>query len=167
VSESRTLLAACIMVGLGAAACASAERAAPKPVSLVRPLAIAESGSLAALAGRHWVLREWDRGERFAGTPVVTLTYTAGRFAGRAGCNRYTADAKAGAAAGDVAVGPIATTRMMCPEPGMAVERRYLDALTAARRWALVPSGDLTLTYATERGTATLVFSEVAAVRSD
>jgi heat shock protein HslJ len=166
VSAARILLVAAIGLGLGAVACGCAERAAQKPGPLVRPPAIAESASLAALAGRQWVLREWGAGERFAGKPAVTLAYTEGRFAGRA-CNRYTADVKAGAAAGEVAVGPIATTRMMCPQAAMAVERRYLDALTHARRWALVASGDLALTYATDRGEATLVFSEVIAVRSD
>jgi heat shock protein HslJ len=166
VTSARVRLAG-IVLGLGAAACAPAESDRPGPVLLVRPLAVVESGSLAALAGRRWVLREWDRGERFAGKPPVTLTYTEGRFAGRAGCNRYSADAKPGAGAGQVAVGPIGATRMMCRESEMAVERRYLDALAHARRWAIVPGGDLALTYATERGEGTLVFSEVVAVRSD
>ena len=156
-----------LAMSLVAAACAPAEHGDGKPVPLVPALRIAESRSLAALAGRQWVLREWRAGERFEGKPVVTLGYSEGRLTGRAGCNRYTADAKPGAVGGDLVVGPIAATRMMCPEPVMAVESRFLDALAAAKRWALLPSGDLALTHGTERGEATLVFSEVRAVRSD
>ena len=165
--RSAILPLAVLALSFAAAACTPAERGDGRPVQLVPPLRIAESQSLAALAGRQWVLREWRAGERFEGKPAVTLGYTEGRLIGRAGCNRYTADVKPGAMPGNLLVGPIAATRMMCPQSVMAVESRFLDALAAAQRWALLASGDLALTYATERGEATLVFSEVRAVRSD
>lgn len=161
-----TLRAIALLFPLVGSACTAAERGGPS-VPLVPPIRTAEAESLAALAGRQWVLREWRAGERAAVKPAVTLTYTEGRFAGRAGCNRFTANAKPGATAGALTIGPIGTTRMICPEPVMEIESRFLTAFGRVKHWALMPSGDLAVTYPGERGDATLVFSEVTTVRSD
>ena len=43
---------------------------------------------------------------------------------GTGGCNRYFAVVEDGAMAGEVKVGPLAATRMACPEPQSSVEAR-------------------------------------------
>ncbi|MCG8542880.1 MAG: META domain-containing protein [Alphaproteobacteria bacterium] len=56
-----------------------------------------------------------------------------GRLAGLGGCNRfmggYTLD-------GDkIAIGPLASTQMACPEPAMTQERAFVSALQAAKTY--------------------------------
>jgi heat shock protein HslJ len=55
------------------------------------------------------------------------------RMGGKSGCNRYTA----GVTVIDDALtfSPIAGTRMMCPDPQMAVEDAYLQALGSVSRY--------------------------------
>jgi heat shock protein HslJ len=55
------------------------------------------------------------------------------RIGGTSGCNRYTAGA---AVSGDtLTLSAIAGTRMMCPDPQMAVEDAYLKALEGVSRY--------------------------------
>jgi heat shock protein HslJ len=55
------------------------------------------------------------------------------RMGGKSGCNRYTAGATV---SGDtLTFSPIAGTRMMCPDPQMAVEDAYLRALDGVSRY--------------------------------
>lgn len=89
--------------------------------------------ALATLAGTVWVLRAWDIAEPARSEPVLTLAYDAGRFTGASGCNRYSAGVTAGDSPAAMAVGPIATTRMACPEPQSSVEARFLTQLGGAR----------------------------------
>lgn len=61
----------------------------------------------------------------------VTATFEAGSVRGRSGCNRYTGSYESGE--DSLTVSPLATTRMMCPEPGvMEQERSYLSLLSSA-----------------------------------
>jgi heat shock protein HslJ len=55
------------------------------------------------------------------------------RMGGKSGCNRYTA----GVTVSDdtLTFSPIAGTRMMCPDPQMAVEDAYLRALDSVNRY--------------------------------
>lgn len=89
--------------------------------------------SLVTLAGTVWILRAWDITAPAGLEPVVTLSYDAGRFTGTGGCNRYFAVVEGGAMAGEVKVGPLAATRMACPEPQSSVEARFLEQLGGAR----------------------------------
>ena len=58
----------------------------------------------------------------------VTLTIEAdGRISGGSGCNRYTAAATFEGVS--MSVGPVAGTRMACPEPLMDLEMRYLATI--------------------------------------
>lgn len=73
----------------------------------------------------------------------VTALFEGGRVSGFSGCNRfmgsYTLDRDS------VLFGPLAGTMMACPDPGMAIEKAFLGALTGTLRYAI--SGDrLTLT---------------------
>lgn len=104
---------------------------------------------LSSLAGRSWVLAAWNEGEPAPATPPVSLRYAAGSFQGRSGCNRYTAPVEQRPGRGAIAVGAIAVTRMMCPEPIHGIERRFLAALADAKaielrngRLGLVTTGD-------------------------
>lgn len=94
-----------------------------------RPAAAEPAVELASLAGRAWMLAWWSEGEPAAATPAISLRYAAGSFQGRSGCNRYSAPVEQRPGRGAIAVGAIAVTRMMCPEPIHAIERRFLAAL--------------------------------------
>jgi hypothetical protein len=86
-------------------------------------------------------LRAWDISKPAESEPVVTLSYDAGRFTGTGGCNRYFAVVEGGAMAGEVKVGPLAGTRMACPEPRSSVEARFLEQLGGARTFASCSAG--------------------------
>lgn len=122
-----------------------------------------QPAALVSLEGRTWMLREWDLGEPAPAEPRVTLRYEQGRFTGRSGCNRYTAAVTPGAKAGAISVGAVAGTRMMCPEPAIGIESRFLAALPKAQATRL-RAGRLGITYAGPKGTATLIFDEIRAV---
>src|SRR3954464_265007 len=87
----------------------------------------------AYLVGTTWRL------EDFPGTAVLdsatpTLEFPSeGQAAGSASCNRFTGPVTI---AGDsVTFGPMATTRMACPEAVMGQESAYLEALGKAERF--------------------------------
>jgi heat shock protein HslJ len=109
------------------------------------------------------VLRAWTATEPAASEPAVTLVFEGGRFAGHAGCNRYTAAVEAGDQPGDIAVGPVAGTRMMCPEPAMATETRFLRSLGGAKKFTFV-AGQLALT-SEQDGTLSVMYFDRAAPR--
>lgn len=114
--------------------------------------------SLATLAGSVWVLRAWDLTEPAGSEPIVTLVYDAGRFAGTGGCNRYMAGVTAGDVPGQVMVGPLAGTRMACPEPQSSVEARFLEQLGGARTFGFM-LGRLAISYARGDGSrGTMLF---------
>jgi heat shock protein HslJ len=80
-----------------------------------------------SLAGTSWM--RIDRGEDAPHFP--TLAFEGERASGHAGCNRwFAAVTRSG---GQLSFAGIGATRMMCPEPAMATERAFLDALTATR----------------------------------
>ena len=94
--------------------------------------------SLATLAGTVWTLRAWDVTVSAEPEPRVTLAYDAGRFTGTSGCNRYSGVADGGSMPGEVKVGPLAGTRMACPEPQSSVEARFLEQLGGARQFGFM-----------------------------
>jgi len=75
----------------------------------------------------------------------VTVRFVDGRASGFSGCNRFTGGFKRD---GDtLTVGPLGGTMMACPEPQMAIEKRFLDGLSGAHRVA-ISGARLTLTPA-------------------
>jgi heat shock protein HslJ len=93
----------------------------------------------------------------------VTLRYAAGSLQGRSGCNRYTAPVEQRPGRGAIAVGAIAATRMMCPAPADAIERRFLTALAGAKALEL-RDGRLGVVTTDADGRSTmLVFTPAAA----
>ncbi len=130
----------------------------------LNPLSTVATGrlSLATLAGTAWVLRVWDIAEPAGSEPVVSLAFDAGRFTGSSGCNRYVAGVEGGTMPGEVKVGPIAGTRMACPEPSSSVEARFLEQLGGARTFGFM-SGRLAISYARREGsTGTMLFQATA-----
>jgi heat shock protein HslJ len=91
------------------------------------------------LAGKEWRV-EAMAGEKIADGVEITLNVLPdGRLAGRAACNRFTGSATVGD--GAIAVGPLASTRMACPAPLMALEATFLRLLRQAERYAM-PASD-------------------------
>jgi len=114
--------------------------------------------SLETLAGTEWVLRAWARDEPAPATPEVTLKLDGSNLAGSAGCNGYFAGVKAGPQPGDLQIGAVGTTRMMCPDPEMAVEVRFLRQLEGVKQMRFV-AGQLGLAYTEKDGTSgTMLF---------
>jgi heat shock protein HslJ/uncharacterized membrane protein len=70
-----------------------------------------------------------------AGDAPITLSFEKGSVSGNAGCNTfrgaYTVDGQG------VKLGPLAATRMACPDPLMKQEREFLAALESAVKWAI------------------------------
>jgi len=98
------------------------------------------SGSLPdALYKREWLL------EDIGGAGVIDNLNSPIRFnpigttSGHGGCNRFTGSAVIGA--GSIDIGPLATTRMFCPEAVMNQEQRFLDAMSKAETWQLGDDG--------------------------
>ena len=106
---------------------------------------------MTTLQGTSWTLVE-IAGSAPAGDARPTLVFAADgtTVSGNAGCNRFN-----GAVAidgGSIDFGPLASTRMACPEPAMSVESAYLGALDGAATWRmegsqLVLEGATTLTF--------------------
>jgi len=113
------------------------------------------------MGGADWVLRAWTAKDAAPPEPAVTLRFEGGRFAGHSGCNRYTAPVEAGKQPGDIALGPVAGTRMMCPEPAMEVEMRFLRNLGGVRRFSFV-AGQLALSYELEGSVGAMYFERAA-----
>lgn len=88
----------------------------------------------------------------------ATARFEGGRVAGHGGCNRFSADCPMD---GDrLAIGPIASTLMACPDPAGAVEALVLAALGEVASWS-IESGVLRLRDAT--GADRLVLDPVTA----
>lgn len=70
-----------------------------------------------------------------AGDAPITLSFGKGAISGNAGCNTfrggYTVDGQS------VKIGPLASTRMACPDPVLKQEREFLAALESAVKWSV------------------------------
>jgi len=114
--------------------------------------------SLADLSG-EWRLTHFARDEAVGEGLVITLTFDGERISGSSGCNRYSGAVAAGDAPGALSVGPaIAATRMACPEPLMAAEQRFLQALANVNGFSFL-AGKLVLTWTDGDAGGNLKFS--------
>jgi len=119
--------------------------------------------SMETLAGTEWVLRAWAWDEAAPATPEVTVKFDGTRLAGHAGCNNYFAQVKPGDQPGDFTIGPAGATRMMCPEPAMTVETRFLQQLGGVTKMRFI-AGQLALPYAnTDKTFGVMLFDRRAA----
>lgn len=93
---------------------------------------------------------EWTivslRGEALAGDgeePYIGFDSQDGKVYGNSGCNRLMGSFDTKAASGNLNLGALASTRMMCPE--MDVEQRVLSALGEVRHYKRTGDGEFTL----------------------
>jgi heat shock protein HslJ len=109
------------------------------------------------LEGVSWVLVSY-RGtngstEQVPSEAEVTARFESGTVAGNGGCNAYTGPYTLSGS--DLAVGPVASTKMACPSPLNALEQAYFTNLEAAAAFTADQSsliirneaGDDVLTY--------------------
>jgi heat shock protein HslJ len=100
----------------------------------------------AALGTNEWLITSYNNGRDAAVSPLLNTELTLafqedGNVTGSAGCNRYFG---AFVADGDaLQIGPLATTRALCPEPegAMTQEQEFLAALQAAATFTI--QGDM------------------------
>jgi heat shock protein HslJ len=78
----------------------------------------------------------------------ITAVFEEGKVTGSAGCNTYngTYMVTAGANEDEIAIGPLATTRMACEEKIMGQETLYLSSLEAAESY-IIEGTRLTIYY--------------------
>jgi len=150
------LLVSAVRAGVNDAACCPGELVewqwtlnggrltSPGPVSTGRL-------SLAVLAKADWVLRAWDIAEPAGKEPEIALAYDSGRISGTSGCNRYTAGVTEGKIPGELSVGPLAGTRMACPDAQASVENRFIEQLTGAQTFGFM-LGRLAISYKRANG---------------
>ncbi|MDH3948318.1 MAG: META domain-containing protein [Gammaproteobacteria bacterium] len=101
--------------------------------------------SLRDLDGMKWSLSELTQNEPVPPQVTVTAVFDGNRLSGSSGCNRYFNDIK-GSGPQDIVIGTGGVTRMMCPEPIMQVEDRYLAALQKVGQFGFM-FGQLMLSY--------------------
>jgi heat shock protein HslJ len=121
------------------------------------PARVGGTVSIAELAGVEWVLTNLKWSEPAPTDPEITLIFEGSRVSGSSGCNRYFGAVEETQPAA-LSLGDVGSTRMACPGEIMLLESRYLQALRAVNRYSF-HAGKLALSYATERGIETLLFS--------
>jgi heat shock protein HslJ len=91
-----------------------------------------------SLPGTSWTVIGYNNGRGgvvsvIIGTEITAVFGEDGTLSGSAGCNNYTASYEADDA-GNISIGPAATTRMMCSDPEgiMEQENEYLASLETA-----------------------------------
>ena len=109
------------------------------------------------LNGSEWLLTRINNGQPLAEDTEVTLSFDAGRIAGKSACNRYSASIEEGENPGDILIGPAMGTRMACPDHLMEMESLYLASLAQVTRFNF-DSGSLVLNGQKEDGTAISMF---------
>lgn len=95
------------------------------------------------LTSKEWIVEDID-GQGIIDSSRASLSFDSeGRVSGSTSCNRYFASYSLNGHR--LEINQAATTMMACPEALMQQERRFLNALEAAQRIAIDPSGALIL----------------------
>jgi heat shock protein HslJ len=102
------------------------------------------------LSGTSWTLADLGGTAPAEGTNATLSFDASDAVTGHAGCNTFNGEATIDG--GSIDFGPLATTRMACPEPQMSLETTYLGALDAATSWKidgdkLILEGGTTATF--------------------
>lgn len=118
--------------------------------------------SLADLQGVGWKLTRFSATEPVPEGVEVTASFQGDTIAGHSGCNRYFGPIVANTP-DEVSIGPLGATKMLCPEPHMSVEGRYLKALQNTTQYSFF-LGKLALTYSDAELVRTLLFSADSAL---
>jgi len=116
-------------------------------------------GSSFSLAGSNWVLVSTAGNDMPSDIYISASFGEDGSLGGSSGCNNYSAQYQVD---GDrISIGPAASTLMACPEPVMALESAYMQALGSAAGYKL--DGE-NLILVDGNGEALLVFEPQAEV---
>jgi len=120
------------------------------------------TGATMPIVNITWNL-DMYRGSSGSDTPVITTTNVTALFgadgiiSGSAGCNSYTGSYTPSGPNG-ISIGPLATTRMFCGDPGvMDQETAYLTLLRTVSSYKVTEDGKLNLMNSA--GTPVLVYS--------
>ena len=103
-----------------------------------------------------WRLVSLGNGERLAADQAPRIRFEGDNVGGKAGCNSYTGGKNTDASS-PALFGPMAATRMMCPDPQMAIENAYLKALSDVRSVRL-DGASLVMAWENSEGAGELVF---------
>ena len=99
------------------------------------------------LAGSEW---------GYAGQDLPFVAFGVdGKITGNSGCNRFFGSFEI-TGAGTLTIGPLATTKMLCPDQQMETEKRFLDLLGSAKTFERIghellikdDSGEIQATFA-------------------
>ena len=115
--------------------------------------------SAAELDGTSWRLVELGENEPVADDVEITIAFAGDQLSGKGGCNNYNGsftldDVNPFA----IAIGPLASTRMLCPDPAGSLESAYFDALGQASLWGY-DFGNLVISYGSGEGRKLLRFT--------
>lgn len=128
------------------AATAPMSATTPSPTQALAPAAAPVGPSLQQTT---WVLESYGKANQptrvLPQSQIDVVFGPAGSVTGSAGCNTYNATY---VVSGDeLSVGPVTTTRKMCPQPVMQQEEAYATALGAAQSFQITPEGKLRINY--------------------
>ncbi len=103
--------------------------------------------SLSDLEETEWYLSSIKRGEVLSDKQEITLRFDGDKIVGKSACNRYFAGIKElEDMAGNISIGQIGSTRMICPQESMDLENRYFAALQGVFKYSFV-GGKLALSW--------------------
>ncbi|MEZ4707572.1 MAG: META domain-containing protein [Caldilineaceae bacterium] len=123
--------------------------------------------SAADLDATSWRLVELGENQPVADDVEITITFAGDQISGSGGCNNYNGSFTLNE---DnpflVTFGPIAATRMLCPDPASSAETAYFNALGAATIWGY-SFGDLAISYSSGDDRDRLLFSAQPAAAAE
>lgn len=114
--------------------------------------------TVGTIAANEWQLISIDGKALPEGAKPPVIHFEAGSVRGFAGCNRFTAPVKE-TAPGQIDIGPVAATRMACPEPQMELEQEFLAQLDQVNGYTFL-AGRLALTWQAKDGSGMLLFTK-------
>jgi heat shock protein HslJ len=100
---------------------------------------------LADIEGVQWRLVELGRAQTLPADIQISALFKEGKVSGQSACNRYFAPVTDQGGM-QLEIGPVASSRMACPDPVMQRESKFLQALQKTERFSFL-SGRLVLTY--------------------
>ncbi len=162
--DGKTIVVGVVQAGPEDAACCPSQVAVRRwtlgPDGLAEePAEIEGELSLPILEGVEWRLASLDMDEEAPQEPAITLVIDGDRIGGSSGCNRYMGRISPGRTAGDVSLGPLAGTRMACPQEIMNLEQRFLGLLGKVTRFSF-HLGRLALTSVDDEGVVHVMLFE-------
>ena len=113
--------------------------------------------SIQDLEGPTWQMTHLDREKPIPSGATVTAKFAGGTISGTSGCNRYSASVEGSGESEGIRIGPIAGTRMACPEPMASLESQVLAALAGVQKFSF-SVGKLILTYQVENRLGSMIF---------